>query len=187
MQGVNLDRHTKNKELIDENSKYGSQSEKPIFIVGMPRSGTTLIEQILASHSKIFGAGELVYLANITRFETYNEKNQLALQRVKSIKKWMTEENISKWGEEYLLKINQLSSNEKHVTDKLPHNFVRLGLIKILFTNAKIIYCKRNAIDNCYSLFKSLFHQPHYYFYDHDKHVLQYRIFLNQIMRSSYF
>ena len=165
-----------NKELIDENSKYGSQSEKPIFIVGMPRSGTTLIEQILASHSKIYGAGELVYLANITRFETYNEKNQLALQRVKSIKTWMTKENISKWGEEYLLKINQLSSNEKHVTDKLPHNFVRLGLIKILFPNAKIIYCKRNAMDNCYSLFKSLFHQPHYYFYDQKLLGLYYKM-----------
>ncbi len=165
-----------NKELIDENSKYGSQSKKPIFIVGMPRSGTTLIEQILASHSKIYGAGELAYLPNITRFETYSEKSHSALQRIKSIKTWMTKENISKWGEKYLLKINQLSANDKHVTDKLPHNFIRLGLIKILFPNAKIIYCKRNAMDNCYSLFKSFFHQPHYYFYDQKLVGLYYKM-----------
>ena len=165
-----------NKELIEENSKYGSKSAKPIFIVGMPRSGTTLIEQILASHSKVYGAGELVYLANILKFQSYNEENNAALKRVKSIKDWMTKENISKWGVEYLSKINDLSNTEKHVTDKLPHNFIRLGLIKILFPNSKIIYCKRDAIDNCYSLFKSLFHQPHYYFYDQKLIGLYYKM-----------
>ena len=154
-----------NKELIKKYSPYGSDSTKPIFIIGMPRSGTTLIEQILASHSKVFGAGELSYIPHTIVAPSYND-NQLGNKRYETINDWISEETISRWSNHYLNLINKISNNKQYVTDKLPHNFVHLGMIKILFPNAKIIYCKRDAMDNCYSLFKTPFESNHYYFYN---------------------
>ena len=137
-------------KLIEKYSKFGNESSRPIFILGMPRSGTTLIEQILSSHSQVFGAGELTFLPNVLDLPSYNENN-LAFKGLNKVMTTLSEKNITTWSNNYLKKLNFINEDKKFVTDKLPHNFIRIGLIKILFPKAKIIYCKRNPIDNCLS------------------------------------
>ena len=162
------------KDLIQKYGAYGSQSKKPIFIIGMPRSGTTLIEQILGSHSEVFGAGELPYIPHTIVAPSYNFNHE-GEKRYETISDWISKDTISRWGTHYLKLISQIYDYDEssRVTNKLPHNFIHLGMIKILFPKAKIIYCKRDAMDNCLSLFKTAFEQDHYYFYD-QKLVAQY-------------
>ena len=139
----------------------------PIFILGMPRSGTTLCEQILSSHSLVLGGGELPHLVNVSGIgRTMNLNSKLTNDYVEKISK-IKKENLINQHIEYIGKLEKVSSNHKLVTDKMPHNFVLIGLIKILFPNAKIIYCKRNAMDNCFSLFSHKFlDQSHGYCYN---------------------
>ena len=167
------------KELVHDYGVYGSDSEKPIFIIGMPRSGTTLIEQILGSHSEVFGAGELPYIPHTIIAPSYNFNNE-GEKRYETINSWISKDTVSRWSNHYLKLISKIYDydNSPRVTDKLPHNFVHLGLIKILFPKAKIIYCKRDAMDNCLSLLKTAFDQDHYYFYDQKLIALYYNLHL---------
>ncbi len=155
------------KKIISENKNYGSLSEQPIFIVGMPRSGTTLIEQILSSHSKVFGAGELPFIPHTIVAPSYNH-NRIADERYENTENWLNEVNIKRWSDNYLKLTSEISGYDgsQHITDKLPHNFIHLGIIRVLFPNSKIIYCKRDPMDNCLSLLRTPFEQDHYYFYD---------------------
>ena len=91
----------------------------------MPRSGTTLIEQILSSHSQVFGAGELTFLPNILDLPSYNEKN-LAFKGLNKTMSALSKKSIEDWSNNYL-KIDFINKDKKFVTDKLPHNFIRLG------------------------------------------------------------
>jgi len=167
------------KELIEKYEVYGSKSEKPIFIIGMPRSGTTLIEQILGSHSEVFGAGELPYIPHTIIAPSYNFNNE-GEKRYETINNWISKDTISRWSDHYLKLISKIYDydDSPRVTDKLPHNFIHLGMIKILFPKAKIIYCKRDAMDNCLSLLKTAFEQDHYYFYDQKLIALYYNLHL---------
>ena len=140
------------KEIFNEFEKFKLDKTSPIFIVGLPRSGTTLVEQILSSHKDVYGAGEIPFLQNlITEHfkpkENASDKNQknYLLKNFEIIKK----NYLS------LIKKNTLGSNR--FTDKFPYNFKWIGIIKILFPNAKIINCKRNFKDNCFSIFKTKF------------------------------
>ena len=119
----------------------------------MPRSGTTLVEQILSSHPDVYGAGELLELGNQIR-KYFINNNKLSFPE--KISDWNME-SINEIGKNYLTYIRNISQNSKHITDKLPHNFQWLGFIKIIFPNAKIIHCKRNKYDNCLSIFKNFF------------------------------
>jgi hypothetical protein len=145
----------------------------------MPRSGTTLIEQILGSHSEVYGAGELPYIPHTIIAPSYNINHE-GEKRYETINNWISKDVISRWGEHYLTLISKIYDydDSPRVTDKLPHNFIHLGMIKILFPKAKIIYCKRNAIDNCLSLLKTAFEQDHYYFYDQKLIALYYNLHL---------
>ncbi len=128
----------------DYNLKFRDQiSSKPIFILGMPRSGTTLLEQILSSHSKIHGAGELYFLQN--------KINQLGLKKIKNTKDYFLE--IRNYYYQNLSKI----SEKPYIVDKFPINFKWIGFIINAFPEAKIIHIHRNPMAVCWSNYKTLF------------------------------
>ena len=139
----------------------GFQDKTPIFILGMPRSGTTLVEQILASHPRVFGAGELAALFNVTNSFCTAGKAQFPEYIID-----LDEETLLRMGSEYIEKIRKYSIKADYITDKMPHNFLRVGLIKIILPNAKVIHCVRNPMDTCLSIFKMDFTTPHGYAYD---------------------
>ncbi len=133
-------------------------SNKPIFIVGMPRSGTTLIEQILSSHSKVHGAGELSYISSyVVKIE---EKR---MQKYPYCMNGLTSDDLDYFSKSYLDAVSEQSKGSAHVVDKMPHNFVYVGFIKQLFPDSKIIYCKRNPIDTCLSIYFTRFNDSHPY------------------------
>ena len=144
---------TINKFGINKKKNMGYKSSKPVFIVGMPRSGTTLIEQIISSHSKIFGGGELFPFANFFQKEQNLESNKTLLEVLNSL----VEKNFFNIGKTYVDKIEKISKGSKHLTNKLPGNFINIGLIKLSLPNARIIHCERNPLDTCFSCYKTIF------------------------------
>lgn len=115
----------------------------------MPRSGTTLTEQIISSHKNVFGAGELNFLTEsiekhiLDKVEEFNNENFLnALQKIR---------------DEYVLSIKKFNYTQEYITDKAPLNFRWVGLIKLIFPNSKIVHCKRDPMDICFSNFKNSF------------------------------
>ena len=140
-------------EGIDlNNSNKAPQEKKIIFILGMPRSGTTLTEQIVASHSEVYGAGELIYLQQVLKKNFVNE-SKYEKQRIIDF------QNLSKniIHQEYLNYFNLYNFKEKIITDKAPQNFRLIGFIKLFFPNSKVLHCFRNPRDNCLSLYKNTF------------------------------
>ena len=145
----------------------------PIFVCGMPRSGTTLCEQILSSHSNIDGAGELNYLTEVSGLGNIITPDQEGL---KSFENLISNEKIAlKARREYLKSLGSLNTkNVRYICDKMPHNFVLIGLIKLILPESKIIYCKRDPIDNCFSLYSHKFTElSHQYSYN-QKTLAQY-------------
>lgn len=137
-------------DLSEENKSFSDK--KIIFICGMPRSGTTLTEQIISSHKKVYGAGELSFLnENIENTFVFGKK----LDKQKIIEFQSFSQNPIY--EKYIKKIKSFNISEKIITDKAPLNFIFIGFIKIFFPNSKIVHCKRNPKDNCLSIFKNNF------------------------------
>jgi tetratricopeptide (TPR) repeat protein len=138
-------------------NKFKSDNElnnrTPIFIVGMPRSGTSLIEQILDSHQSIYGAGELKDLSESLESNVKELSNEQSLDFIGKAKKSFFE----KVGNDYLNKVWKLSPNSKYISDKMPGNFFNIGLIYLVFPHAKIIHSMRDPMDSCFSNFTKLF------------------------------
>ena len=150
----------------------------PIFIVGMPRSGTTLTEQILASHSQVHGGGELDYVRNSLEIDgVYDLSKQQADQIIKKLLS-LDDEKYREIGNKYLDNIKRINpDNKNYVTDKMPHNFMMCGVIHKMLPHAKIIYCYRDPMDNCFSLYRNTFAKSgHGYSYDQDKLVCHYNL-----------
>ena len=154
---INLYKKIKNtfKDLDLDSLKINSdaQDKNIIFVLGMPRSGTTLVEQIISTHSNIFGAGELFILANIIKDNLFNEsfnKNQLNADVLKNI-------DFKDWQQQYITHLKNFKFNEKYITDKNPLNFLWIGFIRIIFPNAKIIHCHRDPKETCLSIYKNNF------------------------------
>ena len=141
----------KNFKNYDKKLNFDSK-DKFIFIVGMPRSGTTLAEQIISSHSDVYGAGELSFIDNSIKKHLFKNNNFLE----KSIDKsnFSIFENVKN---EYLECVKSFDHQQKIITDKAPLNFRWIGFIKILFPNSKIIHCVRNPMDICFSNYKNSF------------------------------
>ena len=135
-----------------EKFRKKEKGKQIIFICGMPRSGTTLVEQIIASHSKVNGAGELEYLQSLIK---NNFIDQLKLNKQRIIEEASYEKNLL--SDTYQKLINFHNFEKNIITDKAPQNFIWIGFIKIFFPNSKIINCSRNPKDNCLSLFKNYF------------------------------
>ena len=142
----NIDSKKFAKELIPK--------KKIIFILGMPRSGTSLVEQIVTSHSNVFGGGELPQLSKIVKERLmYNDSIT-----EKNIKNLIDDEFFAtKLRKDYYDFLERFNSDKEFITDKAPLNFRWIGLIKILFPGAKIIHCARDPRDNCFSLYKNFF------------------------------
>ena len=128
---------------------------KNIFICGMPRSGTTLIEQMVASHNSVEGAGEIHYLSEIIK---NNFLEGIKFNKSKILDEIKNSENLIFKKYNNLISFHNFKSN--FVTDKAPQNFMWIGFIKIFFPNSKIIHCFRNPKDNCLSIFKNHFSSP---------------------------
>lgn len=135
---------------IDRLRGGGDPSRLPIFILGMPRSGTTLIEQIISSHPQVHGAGELHDLMAIARrYVTgtpFPENVRL-----------LNQEQLTSWGAEYVAGLQRRMPDVQCITNKMPENFIIIGMIHLMLPNAKIIHVNRNPADTCLSCFTTLF------------------------------
>ena len=133
----------------------GSKSSLPIFVLGMPRSGTTLTEQIIASHPDVFGAGELPDLAQIIQRQTPESRGIAFPQSLLNVSK----HQLTQWGDEYAGRLQLHAQGVSRITDKMPSNYMLMGLIPLMLPQAKIIHVKRNPIDTCLSCFMRLFNR----------------------------
>jgi hypothetical protein len=129
------------RSAISKMESAGSPSAKPVFVVGMPRSGTSLAEQIIASHPAAYGIGELDLWAALIRKDARLQQDVLG------------EQARPKVAEEYLGILDRLSANASRVIDKTPVNSDFLGLIYSVFPNARVIYMQRDPIDTCLSCY----------------------------------
>ena len=151
-------------EVIKEFEGKGYDSDLPVFIVGMPRSGTTLTEQIISSHPDVFGAGELPDIMRTKR-------------RIGDI----SADNLAEAGEIYieLASARDKSGTAKRITDKMPGNYMNIGLIALMLPNAKIIHCCRDAMDTCLSNYKQNFMVGQYWSYDLEEMGKEYLRYLD--------
>jgi tetratricopeptide (TPR) repeat protein len=148
------------KESVKLRPRASNRSKLPIFIVGMPRSGTSLVEQILASHRHVYGAGELNFIPEIGD----------TLQRMLGVEMtypyyadMLSRRVLDQVAEIHLSTLAKLGPGAVRVTDKMPHNFRWLGLIDQLFPGARVIHCMRDPMDNCLSIYFQKFNMHHAY------------------------
>jgi tetratricopeptide (TPR) repeat protein len=171
-----------NTDLFQQRQHFGIQSNLPVIIVGMPRSATTLTEQIISSHRDVIGAGEVAFwgrsqTAMPLRLNTDTPYPECVLELQNDQAK-----DIASMYESTLRKIVGTANNPKHITDKMPHNFLSVGLIALLFPNVKFIHTKRNPIDICLSIFFQNFNDNHPYSFDLENLGLHYKQY-ERIMR----
>lgn len=152
-----------NKSTIARLKASANQSSLPIFVVGMPRSGTTLVEQIIASHPSVHGAGELNYISAIAHQIVDSPKGKLSYPENVV---YFTPNDCQAMADEYLTRLTRHAPTAYRITDKMPGNFLLMGLIHALFPNAKIIHVERNPIDTCLSCFTKLFKHGQFFSYD---------------------
>jgi tetratricopeptide (TPR) repeat protein len=146
-----------NKEFFANRKGMGSESTVPVFVCGVPRSGTTLTEQTLASHPEVFGAGELNFVGKL--IQSMGE-SQGQLANYPDSVTMLDAMTACKLGDDYVGLIRAMGGKEpKHITDKMPGNFLNLGLISLLLPRAKIIHCKRNMLDTSLSCYFQHFAQ----------------------------
>ena len=139
----------------------GDSSRLPIFVLGFPRSGTTLTEQIIASHPDVHGAGELpdlmaIAVRSIAGTRSAFPYNILELDQV----------GLATWGADYIAGLQSRAHEAKRITDKMPANYFAIGLIHLMLPNAKIIHVNRNPVDTCLSCYMQLFSHGNEHTYD---------------------
>ena len=163
------DRHTRILEVFDDaflaaNAGRGHPATAPIFVVGLPRSGSTLVEQILASHSQVEGTAELPILGRIAtsvgRYRPADEQFPEAVRRLRD-RDWRA------YGQQYLDAARRhRHTNRPFFTDKMPNNFPLLGFARLILPNAKIIDARRHPLDACVGCYKQLFASGQAFTYD---------------------
>ncbi|RWL98977.1 MAG: tetratricopeptide repeat protein [Mesorhizobium sp.] len=166
-------------ELFASRGAYGNPSELPVFVLGMPRSGTTLTEQICASHPNVHGAGELSKLRRVANGIGFPKRSNADLGESIAT---LTPDLVGILAEEHLAYLRERAPDALRIVDKMPHNFELIGLIYLLFPNARVIHCRRDAIDNCISCFVLQFNEAHSYSADLETLGLYYREY-DRLMR----
>ncbi|GAB2914854.1 tetratricopeptide repeat-containing sulfotransferase family protein [Paraburkholderia jirisanensis] len=139
-------------ERYQQLAGLGDPSTLPVFVVGMPRSGTTLIEQILSSHPQVTGAGELTAL-------------RVAVEGLGPFPNWLdaldvdanAKDTLRQCAQAYLSRVTPLAQGRPHVVDKMPGNFAYAGLIPLILPGAKIVHVRRDPVDTCLSCYTKLF------------------------------
>lgn len=142
-----------------ERAGWGSDSDRPVMILGMPRSGTTLVEQILSSHPDVAAGDELPDFNLIERMFKRRYGYPERLPEVPAAE-------LGQYVDVYLDHLRRIDATAARVTDKLPGNSTRLGLIALLFPKARVLHCRRNPVDTCLSIFFQNFGGQHDYGYD---------------------
>jgi tetratricopeptide (TPR) repeat protein len=150
------------KEKLNSLTGSGNKSTSPIFILGMPRSGTTLTEQIISSHASVFGAGELPYLLKLAN----NSLGDGSAIGYPDSMKELSKRHLTALGDQYIAQVQSLAPDAKKITDKMPANFFCVGLIHLMLPNAKIIHIRRNPMDTSLSGFTKLFNNGQSHSYD---------------------
>ena len=150
-------------DFIQEMQKGGNDSELPVFVLGTPRSGTTLTEQIISSHPLAFGAGELTYIGS--QFEVYTRGRVKGPRDITFAIGQLQPSDIGELAGQYLSAIRKICPDENilRITDKMPGNFNHVGYIAMLFPNARIIHTRRNPLDACLSIYFQGFADEHRY------------------------
>lgn len=158
-------------------------SKAPVFVVGMPRSGTTLVESVLARHPDVFAAGELPFVPEVENTILQRLKARGGVNHGPDFALLdIPEHQYRRWAESLLERVWQMAGNRYPVfTDKLPHNAIRLGLIAKLFPDARVIHVRRNPLDTGLSNFFMRFHAGHGYSNHLDMIGAQFRIVTDSV------
>lgn len=162
--------------LIESDIK-GFDSDEPIFIVGLPRTGSTLVERILSSHSSVMSIGETNNFAH-QMIKLVNEHTCSERLNKAGLIKASTSLDFNKLGAAYIESTRPLTGNTDYFIDKLPINFLYIGLISLAFPKAKIIHTTRNPMDTCYSIYKRYFNEAYPFSYnlnDLGRYYLKYK------------
>lgn len=151
------------RETMQRLAGLGHASDLPVFVVGMPRSGTTLTEQILASHPQVHGAGELTVIGSLVA----NVRARVDMPKViDRLSPGQPPPSLAKFGQHYLDHVAPLAGGKPRLVDKLPGNFFYLGVIALTLTNARIIHVQRDPADTCLSCYATKFFFGQEYSYD---------------------
>ena len=147
-------------QFFTDRKNFGLPDERPVFIVGMPRSGTTLTEQILASHNLVEGLGELLEMSKIA--DQIGGGLRHPDEFTAGIAK-LQADDIAKMAERYREAYIISDARSIRLVDKMPHNFQLLGLIALMFPNARVVHCRRNPLDTCLSIYLQRYIENHDY------------------------
>lgn len=169
------------KPFLDAQGSPGLSDDKPIFIIGMPRSGTTLVEQVLASHSQIVGAGELNHFRDVVMGfggagPGVKGLGTSGLGFPEGVRD-LTGGDFQKLGKAYSGLLGQQAADARRVTDKMPRNFFFAGLIALTLPDARIIHCTRHPVATCFSCYRIHFPEGQKFAYDLGELGRYYRLY----------
>jgi tetratricopeptide (TPR) repeat protein len=149
------------RDVLSARSDVGHDSEAPVFVIGMPRSGSSLVEQILASHPRVFGAGELNDFEDAT-----SDVSRRGAGAYPEMLAKMSDDDLRQLGKSYVERLSRVGAAKDRIVDKMLSNFLFVGLIHLALPRARIIHVKRNAVDTCVSCYSLLFAEEQQFAYD---------------------
>lgn len=168
------------KERMLATGDKGSDTDLPVFILGMPRSGTTLMEQVLSAHPDIFGAGELKFMGGVVENIQYGQ-NRIRIGEKEPVFKYEDEVGWAPRGDAFAERLLRIADGNhyKRIVDKMPGNYNYVGFIRAIMPNAKIIHSRRHPVETCLSIYRILFSEGHQWSYDLKDLARYYRSYWN--------
>jgi hypothetical protein len=167
------------REFFAARQRVGCPDRSPIFIVGLPRSGSTLIEQVLSSHSQVEGTMELADIPRLMQELRGRERMDDSIQRYPGVLAELAATDFERFGKRYLKDTRVYRHGKPRFIDKMPNNFRHLGLIHLILPNAKIIDARRNSLACCFSNYKQLFASGQQFTYSIEDIARYYRMYVD--------